>query len=220
MAQAPQLYKQYFLEYASYVIRDRAIPDLVDGLKPVQRRILHSLFEMDDGKFHKVANVVGWAMRYHPHGAVQRQAESVDMAGFLDVFKYFLLQFQIIRFVPFAVGDGTGYQGRYDFITRFDQCVDLPAERIRSAMGKQIFVPQHPDILFPRHNRIERVGFMYAVNETCFWLVGVALLVASLVPFANAKVAQRSTRRTAINEFFFIQLSLLIHSLIELLNDF
>lgn len=62
------LFKDNFLEYASYVIKDRAIPCLEDGLKPVQRRILHTLFEMDDGKFHKVANVVGRCMQYHPHG--------------------------------------------------------------------------------------------------------------------------------------------------------
>lgn len=62
------LFNRNFLEYASYVIKDRAIPDLEDGLKPVQRRIMHSLFEMDDGKFHKVANVVGHCMKYHPHG--------------------------------------------------------------------------------------------------------------------------------------------------------
>lgn len=57
-----------FLNYASYVIRDRAIPDLDDGLKPVQRRILWSLHERDDGKFIKVANIVGYCMQYHPHG--------------------------------------------------------------------------------------------------------------------------------------------------------
>ena len=57
-----------FLQYASYVIRDRAIPDLDDGLKPVQRRILYSLHEKDDGKFIKVANIVGYCMQYHPHG--------------------------------------------------------------------------------------------------------------------------------------------------------
>jgi topoisomerase-4 subunit A len=57
-----------FLTYASYVIRDRAIPDVDDGLKPVQRRILHSLFENDDGKFIKVANIVGYSMQFHPHG--------------------------------------------------------------------------------------------------------------------------------------------------------
>ena len=57
-----------FLDYASYVIMDRAIPDLRDGCKPVQRRILHTLFEMHDGKFHKVANVIGEAMKLHPHG--------------------------------------------------------------------------------------------------------------------------------------------------------
>jgi topoisomerase-4 subunit A len=68
MAFITNLYKTNFLEYASYVIKDRAIPHLDDGLKPVQRRILHTLFEMDDGKFHKVANAVGQCMRYHPHG--------------------------------------------------------------------------------------------------------------------------------------------------------
>lgn len=63
-----RLFDGNFLQYASYVIRDRAIPDLDDGLKPVQRRILHSLNEMDDGRFIKVANVVGHTMQYHPHG--------------------------------------------------------------------------------------------------------------------------------------------------------
>ncbi|MAG13663.1 MAG: DNA topoisomerase IV [Spirochaetales bacterium] len=68
MAYVNTLFNTNFLEYASYVIKDRAIPHLEDGLKPVQRRILHSLLEMDDGKFHKVANVVGHCMKYHPHG--------------------------------------------------------------------------------------------------------------------------------------------------------
>ena len=57
-----------FLDYASYVIRDRAIPNLIDGLKPVQRRILWTLHEKDDGRFIKVATVAGAAMQYHPHG--------------------------------------------------------------------------------------------------------------------------------------------------------
>jgi topoisomerase IV subunit A len=61
-------YRNWFLEYASYVILDRAVPHIDDGLKPVQRRILHTLWEMDDGRFHKVANVVGATMRFHPHG--------------------------------------------------------------------------------------------------------------------------------------------------------
>lgn len=69
-----------FLEYASYVIKDRAIPFLEDGLKPVQRRILHTLQEVDDGKFHKVANVVGHTMRYHPHGDASIEAALVNMA--------------------------------------------------------------------------------------------------------------------------------------------
>src|ERR1700694_5016629 len=61
-------YRGWFLDYASYVILDRAVPHIDDGLKPVQRRILHTLWEMDDGRFHKVANVVGATMRFHPHG--------------------------------------------------------------------------------------------------------------------------------------------------------
>jgi topoisomerase-4 subunit A len=68
MAYIDSLYNNYFLEYASYSIRDRAIPHIDDGLKPVQRRILHALHKIDDGKFHKVANVVGQTMQYHPHG--------------------------------------------------------------------------------------------------------------------------------------------------------
>ncbi len=61
-------YRNWFLEYASYVILDRAVPHIDDGLKPVQRRILHTLWDMDDGRFHKVANIVGRTMSLHPHG--------------------------------------------------------------------------------------------------------------------------------------------------------
>ena len=61
-------YKNWFLDYASYVILERAVPALEDGLKPVQRRILHAMKEMDDGRFNKVANVIGQTMQYHPHG--------------------------------------------------------------------------------------------------------------------------------------------------------
>ncbi|NCD05119.1 MAG: DNA topoisomerase IV subunit A [Spirochaetia bacterium] len=82
MAQVEKIFKQNFLEYASYVIKDRAIADLEDGFKPVQRRIMHSLFEMDDGKFHKVANVVGWTMRYHPHGDSSIYEALVNLANF------------------------------------------------------------------------------------------------------------------------------------------
>ncbi|MEA5457462.1 DNA gyrase/topoisomerase IV subunit A [Arcicella sp. LKC2W] len=62
------LYENWFLEYASYVILERAVPAVEDGLKPVQRRILHALKEMDDGRFNKAANVIGQTMQYHPHG--------------------------------------------------------------------------------------------------------------------------------------------------------
>lgn len=68
MSYVEPLMRQNFLEYASYVIVDRAIPDIRDGCKPVQRRILWTLFEVDDGRFHKVANVIGESMKLHPHG--------------------------------------------------------------------------------------------------------------------------------------------------------
>ncbi|HEY5080286.1 MAG TPA: DNA gyrase/topoisomerase IV subunit A [Opitutaceae bacterium] len=72
-------YKGWFLDYASYVILDRAVPHIDDGLKPVQRRVLHTLWEMDDGRFHKVANVVGATMRFHPHGDASIGATLVAM---------------------------------------------------------------------------------------------------------------------------------------------
>ena len=68
MSELKPLLDQNFLEYASYVIKERAIPDIKDGLKPVQRRILHTMMKMDDGKYNKVANIVGDVMKLHPHG--------------------------------------------------------------------------------------------------------------------------------------------------------
>ena len=62
------MYQDYFLDYASYVILERAVPQINDGFKPVQRRILHAMKEMDDGRFHKVANIIGQTMQFHPHG--------------------------------------------------------------------------------------------------------------------------------------------------------
>ena len=61
-------YKKWFLDFASYVILERAVPAVVDGLKPVQRRILYAMKEMDDGRFNKVANIIWQAMQNHPHG--------------------------------------------------------------------------------------------------------------------------------------------------------
>ena len=62
------MYQNWFLDYASYVILERAVPNIEDGLKPVQRRILHSMKRMDDGRYNKVANIVGHTMQFHPHG--------------------------------------------------------------------------------------------------------------------------------------------------------
>jgi len=76
-----KLFDQNFLEYTSYVIRERAIPAIEDGLKPVQRRILQTLFNMEDGRFHKVANVVGETMKLHPHGDASIFAALVNLAN-------------------------------------------------------------------------------------------------------------------------------------------
>jgi topoisomerase IV subunit A len=73
------MYENWFLEYASYVILERAVPAIEDGLKPVQRRILHALKEMDDGRFNKVANVIGQTMQYHPHGDASINEAMVNM---------------------------------------------------------------------------------------------------------------------------------------------
>ncbi|MEI6434544.1 MAG: DNA gyrase/topoisomerase IV subunit A [Bacteroidota bacterium] len=63
-----QMYQNWFLDYASYVILERAVPEITDGLKPVQRRILHAMRDLDDGRYNKVANIIGHTMKYHPHG--------------------------------------------------------------------------------------------------------------------------------------------------------
>ncbi len=81
MAYVKNLFDQNFIQYASYVIRDRAIPELVDGLKPVQRRILHTLLVTDDGRFHKVAGVVGDCMKFHPHGDASIYTALVNLAN-------------------------------------------------------------------------------------------------------------------------------------------
>src|SRR5256886_9809184 len=76
-----ELIDENFIQYASYVIRDRAIPQLEDGLNPVQRRILHALYEKDDGRFNKVANIVGHAMQYHPHGDASIEEALVNLTN-------------------------------------------------------------------------------------------------------------------------------------------
>ena len=81
MAYVKNLFDQNFIQYASYVIRDRAIPEITDGLKPVQRRIIHTLIKTDDGRFVKVANVVGKVMAYHPHGDASIYTALVNLAN-------------------------------------------------------------------------------------------------------------------------------------------
>lgn len=73
------MFENWFLDYASYVILDRAVPDINDGLKPVQRRVLHSMREIEDGRFNKVANIVGNTMKYHPHGDASIYAALVNI---------------------------------------------------------------------------------------------------------------------------------------------
>ncbi|MBR6341938.1 MAG: DNA topoisomerase IV subunit A, partial [Treponema sp.] len=81
MAYVKNLFDSNFIQYASYVIRDRAIPEITDGLKPVQRRIIHTLIKTDDGRFTKVANVCGKVMAYHPHGDASIYTALVNLAN-------------------------------------------------------------------------------------------------------------------------------------------
>src|SRR5262245_22128120 len=74
------MFEHWFIEYASYVILDRAVPHIDDGLKPVQRRILHSMRELEDGRYNKVANTVGNTMKYHPHGEASITDALVSLA--------------------------------------------------------------------------------------------------------------------------------------------
>ena len=74
------MYENWFLDYASYVILDRAVPNIYDGLKPVQRRILHSMNELEDGRYNKAANIIGNTMKYHPHGDMAIEDALVKMA--------------------------------------------------------------------------------------------------------------------------------------------
>ncbi|MBQ1842859.1 MAG: DNA gyrase/topoisomerase IV subunit A, partial [Bacteroidales bacterium] len=79
------MFKDWFLDYSSYVILQRAVPHIVDGLKPVQRRVLHAMYRMDDGRYTKVANIVGQAMQYHPHGdaSILGALVQIGQKGFL-----------------------------------------------------------------------------------------------------------------------------------------
>ena len=113
MSNAKDLFRQNFIEYASYVIKDRAIPDIEDGLKPVQRRILHTLMEIDDGRFNKVANVVGSTMHYHPHGDASIYTALVNLAN-CDLF----IEKQG-NFGNFMTGDGAA-------AARYIECRLLP----------------------------------------------------------------------------------------------
>lgn len=74
-----EMYADWFIDYASYVILERAVPNIEDGLKPVQRRILHAMYEMEDGRYNKVANIIGQTMQYHPHGDASISEAMVNM---------------------------------------------------------------------------------------------------------------------------------------------
>lgn len=116
MAYANTLFNENFLEYASYVIKDRAIPHIDDGFKPVQRRIMYSLLEMDDGKFHKVANVVGHTMKYHPHGDASIYSALVVLAN-KDLF------------IDKQGNFGNQYTGDEPSAARYIECRVLPFAR-------------------------------------------------------------------------------------------
>lgn len=106
----PGMYKNWFLDYASYVILERAVPEVLDGLKPVQRRILHSMWELEDGRYNKVANVIGNTMKYHPHGDASIGDAMVQIDPALAYDKA-----PVLLWGPYLWTDGT--KGRSDGIT-------------------------------------------------------------------------------------------------------
>ncbi len=128
MAYVKNLFDKNFIEYASYVIRDRAIPDLEDGLKPVQRRIMHTLFNMDDGRFQKAANVVGRCMMYHPHGDASIGGALVVLAN-----KGFIPNDKVGLFIEKQGNFGNVFTGDEASASRYIEC------RVRP-IAKDIFV--------------------------------------------------------------------------------
>ena len=99
------MYQNWFLDYASYVILERAVPHINDGLKPVQRRILHSMKRLDDGRYNKVANIVGHTMQFHPHGDASI-GDALVQLGQKDLLIY--------RGTPFQVCAGHRIQSKDD----------------------------------------------------------------------------------------------------------
>ena len=98
------LYQDWFLDYASYVILDHTIPSVYDGFKPVQRRIMHSMRELEDGRYNKVANIVGNTMKYHPHGdaSITDAMVQIVVYSFYTLYIRFqqrILIYQIVLFV-------------------------------------------------------------------------------------------------------------------------
>lgn len=171
MAYIDTLYDKYFLEYASYVIKDRAIPGINDGLKPVQRRILYALSEMDDGKYHKVANVVGQTMKFHPHGDQPIYSALVNLANkdlFIDKQGNFgniytgdeasAARYIECRLTPLARQvlfnpDITAYEDSYD--GRNKEPINFPAKiPVLLAQGTEGIAPGMTTRILP-HNLIE-----------------------------------------------------------------
>ena len=120
MATVAGLYQNWFLDYASYVILERAVPAIEDGLKPVQRRILHAMKEMEDGRFNKVANIIGHTMQYHPHGDASigdamvnlgQNELMIDTQGnWGDMLPEMMPRPQVHRSPPFKICTRSGFQ--------------------------------------------------------------------------------------------------------------
>ncbi len=150
------LMDQNFLEYASYVIKDRAIPDILDGLKPVQRRILHTMREMDDGKFSKVANIVGNTMKLHPHGDASIGSALIVMANkeyfiekqvlyqtqlewvqrFIEPAPFSKFYLQLDNETPGRIGSWLGWQIVNSYMTQFPE---TPLDELLKISSQKLF---------------------------------------------------------------------------------
>lgn len=168
-----KIFDTNFMEYATYVIKDRAIPDVDDGLKPVQRRILWSLFRMDDGKFHKVANAIGHTMQFHPHGDMSIGKALVLLANrevFIDrqgnfgsvitgdensAFRYIEARLSTLAKDVLFNADITEFVDSYDGRNKEPVCLPakIPSLLILGSMGMAVGM----STLIPPHNFCEAI---------------------------------------------------------------
>ena len=190
------MYKDWFLDYASYVILERAVPAIEDGFKPVQRRILHSMKDLDDGRYNKVANIVGHTMQYHPHGDASI-ADAMVQIGQKDLLidtqgnwgniltgdRAAASRYIEARLSKFALDvvfnpKTTEWQASYD--GRRKEPINLPVKfPLLLAQGAEGIAVGLSTKVLP-HNFIELIGF--TVDIESLWRILIDLTISQIAP--------------------------------------